>query len=448
MRVKYIKARQNRKTTHHRWLFVLLFGILIVAGVTIKQLFFSNVFAFFHGPHLSKALYKSGLNPQDVLGSRTNRFNFRFRNTSTPTPTKKPTPTPTKKPTPTPTPIPIITTKHNLYGIAAGGSLPSFDQTTLDLYFSKLKELGISWVRYDFEWRQIQRNGAGTFDWSGTDRVVQAATKYGISTLGTIAYAPTWAQQPACKGSFACAPDDPNAFGIFAGQVVSHYAPKGIHHWEIWNEPNIPVFWKPTPNVSSYVAILKSAYSNIKSVDPSAFVLTAGLSIAGNENNNISPITFIQSLYASDTTKDFDGIAIHPYSYPVLASYPASWNFWQQIGTIRQLMATNGDATKPLWITEYGAPTGGQGSAHDISQMNNFTWGSDYMTEDAQATMMRDTISLYSSLQTPVGPLFWYSLRDNGTSRDTPENFFGLVRYDWSKKPAYDILHNAILAGQ
>jgi hypothetical protein len=32
----------------------------------------------------------------------------------------------------------------------------------------------------------------------------------------------------------------------------------------------------------------------------------------------------------------------------------------------------------------------------------------------------------------------------NGTGKDTPGNFFGLMRYDWSKKPAYDTFYSLI----
>jgi polysaccharide biosynthesis protein PslG len=447
MRMKSKQIEKKQKTTKKYWILAGIIASFLLFGTAIKQIFYPPVFPVLHGPHLSVALYNSGLNEKDVLGSKTNRFTDRFRRKPTPTPIKivKPSPSPTPKPTPTP--VPIIPTKHNMYGIAAGGVLPFYTQAELDTYFSQLKNLGVTWVRYDFEWGVIQENGPGSFDWTGTDRVVQTASKYAIKTLGTIAYAPYWARLSSCKDEFACSPADPNAFGTFAGQVAVHYSPLGVHHWEIWNEPNITIFWKPAPSINSYVTILKSAYTQIKKADPSSVVLTAGLSPAGDENSNIAPITFIQALYELDPAKNFDGIALHTYSYPVVASYPASWNAWQQMSTIRQLMTSHSDNNKQLWITEYGAPTGGSGIAHTTTQLS-FTFGSDYMSEDAQSLMMQDALSEYSKITTPVGPFFIYSLRDINTSQDTPENFFGLMRYDWSKKPAYDVLHNAIVAGQ
>ncbi|MBU1130004.1 hypothetical protein KKE45_01640 [Patescibacteria group bacterium] len=447
----YKKPKKNPHNYHFRVILIITIGLFIAIVLAIKQALSPPLFPLFHGPHLSQALYKAGINEAEVLGSKSKRSASRSK--PKPTSTRKPkrggnlsTPTSTATPSPTSIPTPTVSPTLNQLGIAAGGDLPYLGQSDLDIYFSQLKELGISWLRYDFEWRLIQTNGPSDFDWSGTDRVVQTASKYGIKTLGTITYTPTWAQSPACKGNFACAPADPNAFGLFAGQVTARYAPQGIHHWEIWNEPNYHGFWKPAPNVSSYVAILKSAYTNIKKVDPSAFILSGGLASAGDEDNNIAPITFIRALYKLNTTKDFDAVAIHPYTYPALPSYPASWNSWQQIDSIRQLMIDHGDGNKPLWITEYGAPTSGSGNSHDITQLDNFAWGSDYMTENAQEMMITDVLSLFSQIKGPTGPFFWYSLHDNGTSKDTPENFFGLLRNDWSKKPAYDTFRNAILS--
>jgi polysaccharide biosynthesis protein PslG len=439
MKRKYKINKHHPKTAHRQLLFVLLLGVLTISGFAVKQLFFTSASPIYHGPHLSKTLYKSGLDQQDVLGSRTNRWAR-----STPTPTKKPNPTPT----PTPMPTPTVSQKPREYGIAIGENLPYFSQSEIDTYFSHLKDLGVSWIRYDFEWGLIQYSGPNSFDWTGTDRVVKTAAKYGMNTLGVIAYAPYWARLPSCRNEFACSPADPNVYGAFAGQVATHYAPMGVHHWEIWNEPNITMFWKPYPNATNYVALLKSAYSNIKKADPTAFILTAGFSPSGDEDGNIAPITFIRALYGLNPTKDFDAIAMHPYTYPALASFPATWNSWQQMGTIRQIMSDYGDSKKALWMTEYGAPTGGPGNARDTIDIYNFPYGYDYMSEDSLSVLMQDALEQYSHMTTPVGPLFWYSLHDEGVSRDTPENFFGLVRNDWSKKPAYDIFRNAINANQ
>lgn len=333
------------------------------------------------------------------------------------------------------------------YGIAAGGGLTYFDQNELNQYFNYLKLLGVQWVRWDINWGTVQPDNVSGYKWDGTDRVVATAKRYGIKSLCIITYAPKWVADQSCNDDYGCAPADPKAFGHFAGRVASRYK-NSVSYWEIGNEPNHSIFWKPKPDAKKYAEVLKEAYLEIKRSNPQSLVLSGGLSSTGNEpDGRISPLTFMQILYASGYNQYFDGVALHPYSYPLSLKNNKGWNGWQYVFSVRQLMVTNGDSAKKIWVTEYGAPTGGPGIMHDINQLD-FTYNSDYMSEAAQQEMALQVTMFYSQNIDWMGPFFWYSLEDNGTSRDTPENFFGLLRFDGSKKPAYDVFRNAIFSNQ
>ncbi len=323
-------------------------------------------------------------------------------------------------------------------GIAAGGGLTGMSQTELDTYFLQLKILGAKWVRWDIDWSGVQPDGPTTFEWANTDRVAATAQKYGIKSLGIITYTPAWARQAACKTSVYCAPADPAAFASFASQVVSRYK-TSIHHWEIWNEPNYVKFWQPAADAQAYASILRLSYLAIKLIDPVAVVVSGGLAPADDEGGSASPISFMQAMYASGAQHYFDAFGMHPYSYPMLASYQAVWNAWQQMVSIRQIMVNQGDGSKKIWATEFGAPTGGPGRARDANELE-FEYPGDFMSEDAQARLAGDVTTLYQLNRDWLGGFFWYSLKDIGTSNDTIENFFGVLRPDGSKKPAYDAL--------
>ena len=60
-----------------------------------------------------------------------------------------------------------------------------------------------------------------------------------------IAYTPDWARAPG--SSFTAPPIDPNTFAAFAEKVVQRYHDR-IGDWEIWNEPNVPVFFGHVPD--------------------------------------------------------------------------------------------------------------------------------------------------------------------------------------------------------
>ena len=50
-----------------------------------------------------------------------------------------------------------------------------------------------------------------------------------------------------------------------------------ITTWQIWNEPNLPVYWRPHLSPKGYAQMLCGAYQQIKAVDPNAEISTAGL---------------------------------------------------------------------------------------------------------------------------------------------------------------------------
>ena len=299
-----------------------------------------------------------------------------------------------------------------------------------------LNVLGITWVRWDMNWVTVQPNNATSYNWQGPDRVVAAALKYGINSLAIITYTPVWARSSACVGSDKCAPKDPAQFAAFAAQVAARYKAQGLHYWEIWNEPNTAGFWAVKADCNAYTALLKASYSAIKQTDSSATVITGGTAPAATDGTNVSPVDFLACIYKNGGKDYFDAVADHPYTFPQFPSAPVP-HAWAQMSTtptnLRSLMIANGDSGKKIWMTEFGAPTNGPDPR----------W---YVSESKQAQMITDAFQLYKTYSW-AGPIFLYSLKDSGTSANTSENFFGLLRYDGSHKPAYDTLKSVISPG-
>jgi polysaccharide biosynthesis protein PslG len=358
--------------------------------------------------------------------------------------------TSTKSNPPPPPPVATTTATTTLnynYGISLGETILGLSNSQLNAELNDIASLGIGWIRFDMTWWTAQPNNSSTFSWTTVDQLVSAANAHGIKLLPVLGYLPPWARSSTCPQSEVCEPANPAQFGTFAAAAVQRYAPLGIHDWEIWNEPNTTGFWQPAPNVADYVTLLKAAYTAIKAKDPSATVITGGLAPSDDSDQNISPTDFLTQLYADGGKSYFDAVGMHPYSYPAMPSYFASWNAWQQMfattPSLESVMAANGDAGKKIWMTEYGAPTNGPGVLETSATDTNFIGSPDHVTEALQAAMLSQAITDVKSYSW-AGPLFFYSYKDLGTSTDTVENFFGVVRSDGSDKPAYTTIQDLI----
>jgi polysaccharide biosynthesis protein PslG len=333
------------------------------------------------------------------------------------------------------------------FGIAAGETLSVLSEADLARRLDYLRDVGVGWIRADLAWSSVQPNSADEYHWENFDRVVRLANARGMRVLPIITYTPRWARADACPDNKKCRPRDPAEYARFARAAVERYAPKGVRTWEVWNEPNLGIFWGPSADAALYTQLLKQAYTAIHAADSGATVVSGGLAPTSTGGRNIAPRQYLEEMYAHGAKGSFDAVGFHPYSFPLSPTFYNKTNAWSQMAdtewSIRSVMAANGDSGKKVWLTEYGAPTGGPGSIAN-SNDDRGTWENpDHVTESYQATILKEAIQMHRTY-TWAGPLFWYSYKDLGTDSSTKENHFGLIRYDGTPKPAFNMLRDLL----
>lgn len=339
--------------------------------------------------------------------------------TTTPTP-----PTPTTAPT-TPTTVPAA--QPVISGTKVGFSNPLWWESDAGVAadFDRIHATGATWVRFDFDWSAVQANGRNAWDWSSVDRGVDAAKARGLNVLAVADYTPTWARPAGTNDKTP--PTNPADYATFVRAAAARYGPLGVRNWEIWNEPNNPQFWGPTPDVAAYTTLLRQSYAAIKAVDPGATVMTGGTSPAGGAD---APLAWLQGIYANGGRSSFDAVAHHPYTgQPYGPSTIAPWNAFQQTLDLHNFMVSQGDANKRIWGTEAGAFTGTSTNSID---------------EATQAQFVTQYLQDWNAWSSFTGPLFYYSVRDLGTDPTNREDNFGLVHNDGTAKPGLAAVTNAI----
>ncbi|MFE5628973.1 cellulase family glycosylhydrolase [Streptomyces sp. NPDC056542] len=331
-------------------------------------------------------------------------------------------------------------------GISYGDRLVWMSDRDLGAALDDAVAVGAQWVRADLSWWNIQPDRPDTYLWDRFDRVVAAAAERDLTVLPILGFTPAWARPAGCTSAI-CRPADPEMFAAFATAAAERYAPRGVHTWEIWNEPNLIGSWKPRPDAAAYTALLRATSRALQQTDPSAYVILGGLAATSTKDGNISQTDFLEAVSARGGNRLVDAIGYHPYTYPYLASAETPWGTpWEQIGrtreSLRSVLSAHGTPDMSVWITEFGAPTNGPGTTSD-GRPGTISETTTHVTEERQASIAADAVRTADA--TPhVGALFWYAERDIGADTSSNENFYGLRRADGSEKPALDAFRQAI----
>ncbi|MDT5180647.1 MAG: polysaccharide biosynthesis protein PslG [Mycobacterium sp.] len=309
-------------------------------------------------------------------------------------------------------------------GVSDGADMLDMTDEDLDRLLRAARDAGVWSVRVDVDWSRIEAE-RGHRDWSDVDRVIHSVRVHGMCAHGLISYAPAWAADPAVHPHGSYFAPEPNLFAQFARDAASRYR-HGVTVWEVWNEPNTVNFFKPRPDAAKYGALLAATYAAIKSVAAELTVVSGGLAPAEDNGSDIAPTTFLKGLYEEGANRYFDAFGIHPYTYPALPNdlTTSAWNTALRLSAMHDVMIDGGDARKPIWITECGAPTGTAPVA---------------VSEETQAQTVRIMLRAARDVAW-LGPAFVYSIRDSGTDRSDPEQNFGILRRDFSPKPAYSVV--------
>lgn len=278
-----------------------------------------------------------------------------------------------------------------------------------------LKEAGVAFVRMDFLWEDIEP-AQNNFSFDKYDYIVELLAKENIRILGIFSYSASWAGV-----KWNSPPDKFQDFVDFISKVISRYKDK-VKYWEIWNEPNSRTYWQPQDDMKTYTKLLKLCYVQAKKLDPSCKIVLGGMTSEG--------FYAIKNVYRNSGKDYFDIINIHPFVNPLI---PAELKrIYAIYNNLEKLKETYNDKNKKIWFTEIGCPGIGYGLE------SKGWWMGKSPIEKQQAKFLNyiytDVIE-FSNLE----KVFWAYFRDNKDHFKNDVDYFGLIRWDFSKKPAFEV---------
>jgi polysaccharide biosynthesis protein PslG len=291
------------------------------------------------------------------------------------------------------------------------GVSPQSPATTSD--FKLMREAGVSSVRLPLNWSAIQRLSplGGEPDWSGFDREVEIAAEEGIRIMPFVSSTPVWVAPDPLALPVGSAWQR-WAWANFLRATQYRYGPEGefweerpeldaypIRKWEIWNEQNIITF-ASDPDPVRYATLLRISGRVLHNGDPGAKVILGGF--FGRPLQvppNVATGDYLSRVYRAGKVKPyFDGVALHPYVAEARAMRA-------QILNMRRIMASNGDAATPIYLTELG-----WGSRGGPTRWERGLYG--------QARQLSQAFSMISThrLDWRLGGVWWFTWSDEGGS--------------------------------
>jgi hypothetical protein len=317
-----------------------------------------------------------------------------------------------------------------------------------------IADAGFRWIRQEFPWEDIEIHGKGDFEdrrhephrsaWEKYDHIVGTAERYGLQVVPRLSNPPPWTRALTNTIGTYAPPDDLADWGDYVYAVVARYLGR-VRYYQLWNEPNIYPEWGEQPvDPVGYTRLLCEGYRRAKEADPEAVIISGALAPTVSFHPGpgpalgVSDFVFLQRMYDAGAADCFDILAVNDYmlwSGPTdRRMRPLNINFSRPV-YIRDIMVANGDAAKPIWISEMNSSA----VPNDPAIVDLGAYGQ--VTPEQQA---RYAVLAYQRAieEWPwVGVVnFWFFKRASDAERNQAMYYFRMVEPDFTPMPVYDAM--------
>jgi len=269
---------------------------------------------------------------------------------------------------------------------------------------------GVRWVRMDFVWAATEK-APGKYDFSDYDRLLAALQPFDIGALLILDYGNPLYYDAAPPRTESAR----QAFARWAAAAASHFSGRRVI-WEIYNEPNNEMFWKPKPAVDEYVALALAVGKAFRAVAPNEKLIGPATSI---------DFPFIEACFKAGLLNYWSAVSVHPYRQT--DPEKAAKDYCRLRRLIQQYRGSDGNAVDiPIISSEWGYSA---------------AWRN--MNEEKQSVLLAREMLTNVANGIPIS--IWYDWRNDGSDTTEAEENFGLVSHThqpasaqpFEPKPAY-----------
>lgn len=295
-----------------------------------------------------------------------------------------------------------------------------FDPPAYRRQLDQWQVLGLRWVRIDLHWDTIEPQ-PGQWRWDVLDPLMAEIAHRGLQAeVYLVGSAPHATSAPAGSPTpDQYPPRDPQAYAQALVTLAQRYPQ--VPAWQVWNEPNLPAFWRPREDVAAYGALLQASYQALRAQAPGRQVVLGGMGyysqMPSHGGELMIPALAAGGLYGMDIIT-----AYHPYSLHPEGDDPQALDF---IKRARQGNASlRAAGARQIWADEWGWSS----YAGPVEEQP-------LVGEQGQADYVLRRLALMAALD--YDKVFLFALSDLDSRASVRDRSYGLLALDGTPKPAY-----------
>lgn len=288
-----------------------------------------------------------------------------------------------------------------------------------------LQRLGLRRVRVDLHWDVIEPT-PGKFRFDLLDPLFSDLRQGGFEPLVYLVGSAPFATSAPADVPFRdqYPPRNPADYALRLAQLAQRYPQ--VRHWQVWNEPNLPPFWRPQADAGAYARLLQASAQAL----PRGKLVPAGMAYY-SQLPHAQQTLMLEQLHALGALQLSDVVAYHPYS-DTPEGDPDLDNPDNFIERAQQLnLRLRAAGVKQIWATEFGWSTY-RGPLEMQTQID----------ERQQANYLLRRLLLMMSLD--YERVFWFCLQDIDKIVGERDRHYGLIYADAQPKPAWFALQRLL----
>ncbi len=230
-----------------------------------------------------------------------------------------------------------------------------------------IQRMAFTHVKQTFAWEDIEPQ-RDVWSIDRADALLAELERRNLQVVARLDDAPEWSHpalgERKANGFLDAPPDNLDDFGHFCGVLAQRYKGR-ISAYQIWNEPNLSREWgNRPPNAAGYVGLLKVCSQAIRTADPNAIIISAGLAPTGTYDATAQPDDlYLQSMYDAGFQQYVDVVGMHAPGFSAPEVDPADgagghrFFTFRHVEDLRRIMVANGDAAQQVALLEVGWTT-------------------------------------------------------------------------------------------